>query len=379
MNKRSSRVAALKSSSGSGQRPTTPGLWATANEAAITQHIPGSIRQQHATQPSASNIGRIKSLSPAEQEEPSFKFEEADYDNDDSYDEDEQYDNDDDEEEQEYQVHIKSEDIQHSNKNMYQVPHQVTPSTQLPPTVNEWPSLETHNNKKQQVDLGGWGSTTTVPWAQKASVQEKDQEQPWKPHTLEQYENTWQQKALEAPLTQVARRRPIPGKVKTMENDGWGTPKNYVAWDDLRVQGYAHDVLEQQKSNVYWEKSSNGEWRVLNPKAGPQEREAAMAHARIQPSHPDVKMTPLSAAEWPTIQKASSQLPQQRQQRQQQPSPSPPPQNNKKAFPSDVCSDDEEVIDWDEDDGVTINTLPELTPRTPPKKGKHEVTLLIWS
>ncbi|KAG1644856.1 hypothetical protein G6F44_002415 [Rhizopus delemar] len=44
-----------------------------------------------------------------------------------------------------------------------------------------------------------------------------------------------------------------------IEGDGWGTPNKIIEWDDLSIQGYAHEVLEEQKKTLYCEKEEQGQ------------------------------------------------------------------------------------------------------------------------
>ncbi|KAG1408381.1 hypothetical protein G6F58_009500 [Rhizopus delemar] len=44
-----------------------------------------------------------------------------------------------------------------------------------------------------------------------------------------------------------------------IEGDGWGTPNKIIEWDDLSIQGYAHEVLEEQKKTMYCEKEEQGQ------------------------------------------------------------------------------------------------------------------------
>ncbi|KAI9256942.1 hypothetical protein BY458DRAFT_492435 [Sporodiniella umbellata] len=43
------------------------------------------------------------------------------------------------------------------------------------------------------------------------------------------------------------------------EGEGWGEPEKVIPWEDLRTQGYAHDVLKQQKETTFW-KEVDGVW-----------------------------------------------------------------------------------------------------------------------
>ncbi|KAI9315312.1 hypothetical protein BX666DRAFT_2028885 [Dichotomocladium elegans] len=279
--------------------------------------------------------------------------------------------------------------------NVYQEPvnaYVASTSDEAGLTTDEWPSLTAakSSNKASELNLGGWGSTNALPWAKKISStvnshtkphrERASSEQNWTPYTLEQHELEWRQITLQTQVTKPAKRKNYSTHIKTLESDGWGTPKGYTAWNDLRQQGYAYDVLEKQKKTDYWGKS-DGKWKILNPEDPVPEPENALPRQSIASAK-------LAAQQWPTIEKVSSA-----EQRRRQQSPIPTPSKKTSSSPQQplsnvhqehipqfrdtdtttaALSSEDESINWDEDDGITIKTSPSQTHRAIYTKGAHK-------
>ncbi|KAI9492092.1 hypothetical protein BDB00DRAFT_461143 [Zychaea mexicana] len=374
-----SRVASLKSQYN--LRPTTPALWAHANESEIQQYLPTSsskIHNDNATVTSAtSRSSRLSqrnsttASTPVPDAEPVMEHEE----------------------EQDFEEPTTYENTHASTTTSYRLDQSPTPNYPAmqfvepfteeaeetpvamppplptaapePPLREEWPILTTtsndavsnnsNNNSKasKTVELGGWGSLNPTPWSKKVAstskqpgpASQRQAEQPWTPYTAEHHEHRWQQETLEQQAPSFKRGGTGRGARSSfvMESDGWGTPENNIPWNDLRQQGYAHELLEKQKKTQFWDpvsqqyKTSGSAAPVARPTAAPSE-----------PTPPA-----LASTAWPPLEKASA-------------SPKKVPENKTKYSRQrspEFLSSDEEDIDWDDDDGVTIKTSPALEPQ----------------
>ncbi|KAI7856856.1 hypothetical protein BDC45DRAFT_502481 [Circinella umbellata] len=263
-----------------------------------------------------------------------------------------------------------------------------TTTTTTRPTVHEnWPSLSTSNNipsvnkkKTSEVELGGWGTNDMGPWTKKVQPSPKysdslppirrRENESWVPYTEERYGQQWQQQTLE--LTQPTFKSAGGRNSYSMESDGWGTPKSYVAWSDVRQQGFAREVLEQQRSTQFWDSQAQ-RYKSYDTSVSVKTWDDGVAKPSHQPqpvatSNDSTPSNSLNTS-WLPIKNVNSTLQEQQQQQSKK-----IPENNKKFSQlrprsPEILSSDDEDINWDDDDGVTIKTSPVLVPqhgRQPP-------------
>ncbi|ORE08642.1 hypothetical protein BCV72DRAFT_240338 [Rhizopus microsporus var. microsporus] len=131
-----------------------------------------------------------------------------------------------------------------------------------------------------------------------------------------------------------------------VEGDGWGEPSNYVPWDDLRTQGFAYEVLEEQKQTPYWTQKEDGQWVQLGV-------DDKLQNTTDQPKtdgNADRTASPLSFS---AIHEATSAS----------------YENKNVSSVASVISTDES-FDWDDinnnDEDIVVKVRPESPPRTKP-------------
>ncbi|KAI8138944.1 hypothetical protein BJV82DRAFT_716938 [Fennellomyces sp. T-0311] len=341
-----SRMTSLKNQ----HRPTTPAIWAAhGTESEIQKYLPQSTAD-NSPAPRYSRLSQRAALMPESEPEP--VPESADDFEDDLRESRSQSPISDEQEVQQYGAGYDAKESAPAAPYMEE-------EEPISAVQEEWPSLGKNSpaDKKGaagEVELGGWGVHNSNVWSKKVSGPSKQEapparkqaDQPWVPYTAERHEHQWQQTTLEPRSSRSGGRNQRPSF--TMQNDGWGRPKTHIAWDDLRHQGFAHEVLEQQKQTAFWDNTTK-QWTT------PNKSEPAPAQQASQ--------SKLATVAWPSIAEAKT--------------PAKKPltgakQPNKRA--PEPLSDDEEKINWDVDDGVTIKTSPTLGPQyrqqNGPTKGK---------
>lgn len=151
-----------------------------------------------------------------------------------------------------------------------------TPST-------KWNTFESNTavkNTGSEIMLGGWGvakewinqgksqnahDTSSSPVAPKYTASSPTQQQPqnrWVGYTEETYKDQWQQTSLEVNATQSIfnkrnKQKYFRNSPKVAESDGWGSVQTFIPWDDLKPQGYAKDIIDQQKNTQFWTHDGN--------------------------------------------------------------------------------------------------------------------------
>lgn len=252
--------------------------------------------------------------------------------------------------------------------------------------ADEWPSLscdkQTSSTSEKQPEvsaLGGWGMSNTASWPKKAASGSNAQivsakpsaSAAWVPDTMENHEFEWQQQALDVNVASLYKKKRFARDIVTLQTDGWGTPKSYIPWDDMRKQGFAHEVLEQQKQTAFWDVES-GEYKIMSEMQtrdhsapAPPPPSQNVAHILNEEAWPAITSNRIQTSPAKAAQPQSTPSPraQARSMTNAEVPPSPLPKN-------EVLSSDNESIDLDEDDGVFIKTSPSQQPPQPPK-GKH--------
>ncbi|KAI9266555.1 hypothetical protein BDA99DRAFT_506025 [Phascolomyces articulosus] len=415
-NKPLSRVSSLKNHT---LRPTTPALWAHANESAIQQYLPSSASMDDndsrtvisTTSRTSRHSHRYSTaVTPEPRSETQAGLEEPDMDDDD----DEPF-----EESPRQSTHsslasegrspIPSPSV-NGNMTFEDEPFSATTagSTSMTKATTavaataiqhheEWPALakthtENSNRKKTTTtvngDLGGWGPSTQTAWSQKAQPgpkhsdpqpqqRQKHQEQPqqqWIPYTAERHEHEWQQETLEPyqPAFQRGNNSGASGgsgrgghNSLIMESDGWGKANNYVPWNDPRNQGFAADLIEKQRNTQFWDgqqyRTSHDTIpvRVKNG-ATPSMQPPVSAPTVLTPANASLATSNLVNTSWPPLEKAvaTSQQPVSSKKASENYGRSSRPRE------PNPLSSDEDNVEWDDDDdGIIIKTSPEFGPQ----------------
>ncbi|CAO3702020.1 unnamed protein product [Rhizopus stolonifer] len=123
--------------------------------------------------------------------------------------------------------------------------------------------------EEEEINLGGWGlnQDTAKSWAdiptqviddiptlEDIQISTQVIKEPWR-----------HQDAFLSPENKKPKAKPFMQDVQIKEDtSGWGYPGQMYDWNDYSNQGYAHDVIEEQKETVYYE---NGEKRNLQEDA----------------------------------------------------------------------------------------------------------------
>ena len=167
-----------------------------------------------------------------------------------------------------------------------------------------------------EITLGGWGETSADVWHPQpkhhkptaelptparsvvvspiSSPKAQQQSTPlqstlqspqteWIGYREEKYQQQWQQSGLEVNAKKVTTKQ--RANVNHFRNtpqvsdsgEGWGVASNSYSWDS--TPGYAKDVIEEQKSTLYWIKDSKQDWLPANPP--PQTVETTTSTSRI--------------------------------------------------------------------------------------------------
>lgn len=116
-------------------------------------------------------------------------------------------------------------------------------------------------------NLGGWGigGSSSNVWskasANESTIQPENQKETWLESKGINPDELWQQQALEPnkKLFKTSSKNHFRNSPMITEGDGWGEPEKVIDWDDLRTQGFAYDVLAEQKETTFWKKV-NGIW-----------------------------------------------------------------------------------------------------------------------
>lgn len=178
------------------------------------------------------------------------------------------------------------------------------------------------STSQSDMDLGGWG--TVGSWDNTASkskstsvspTQKQQSQEGWGAESVTEWDHVKQQRQQHEQHQQSTSIDPpaTPSLITSSAADveGWGTPKDVVAWKDLRKQGYAYQVIEDQRKS--FSSDNDRAWSAA------------------------ISRTPSP--------------------RQQDTTTSPPRKS--------LLSPDDELIDWDDDDGVTILTETHTNTRMP--------------
>ncbi|RCH94561.1 hypothetical protein CU097_007227 [Rhizopus azygosporus] len=130
-----------------------------------------------------------------------------------------------------------------------------------------------------------------------------------------------------------------------VEGDGWGEPSNYIPWDDLRTQGFAYEVLEEQKQTPYWTQKEDGQWVQLGV-------DDKLQDATDEPKTDGNADRAVSSLSFSAIHEATSNY-----------------ENKNVSSAASVISTDES-FDWDDinnnDEDIVVKVRPESPPRTKP-------------
>ncbi|KAI9022226.1 hypothetical protein CLU79DRAFT_751754 [Phycomyces nitens] len=217
------------------------------------------------------------------------------------------------------------------------------PEDVLEGTQEEWPLLNNSTSPKEETSLGGWGSGREKDWLGKPNTPTTKHLKAPKPFDPKIHPE-WSQVPL-----QVTNTKHIKHTKPEAAGDGWGSALTYRPWTDLGQQGFAHEVLEEQKNTKYWNAEKN-KW------------ETAPTVSNVE-SHQTINKIPAK------VQKIPSR-----------PASSLAPTKPRSAFdePNDRDLSPDEDIDLDFDDGVIIKTSNETThgyqsrlakkePKPPPK------------
>lgn len=121
--------------------------------------------------------------------------------------------------------------------------------------------------ENSHTNLGGWGigGSSNSSWnkvsANETTIQPENQKETWLELKGINPDELWQQQALEPnkKLFKTSSKNHFRNSPMIVEGDGWGEPEKVIDWDDLRTQGFAYDVLVEQKETTFWKKV-NGVW-----------------------------------------------------------------------------------------------------------------------
>ncbi|KAG1519010.1 hypothetical protein G6F52_008922 [Rhizopus delemar] len=121
--------------------------------------------------------------------------------------------------------------------------------------------------ENSHTNLGGWGigGSSNNAWnkasANESTIQPENQKETWLESKGINPDELWQQQALESnkKLFKTSSKNHFRNSPMIVEGDGWGEPEKVIDWDDLRTQGFAYDVLVEQKETTFWKKV-NGIW-----------------------------------------------------------------------------------------------------------------------
>ncbi|KAI7886447.1 hypothetical protein K492DRAFT_177236 [Lichtheimia hyalospora FSU 10163] len=181
------------------------------------------------------------------------------------------------------------------------------------------------------MDLGGWGTVSSwndTPSKSKTSAtssthMHQHTQEGWGVEGVTEWNHVKQQRQRQQESATVNRPTTPSRDTDHADVEGWGTPNNVMEWKDLRKQGYAHQVIEDQVKS--FSNNNSNHWS-----------------------------TPASRT------------------------PSPQKEDNntsllKAPFRLQLSPDDE-LIDWDDDDGVTIITDAHTSTRMTTARTQSPVT-----
>ncbi|KAF7728773.1 hypothetical protein EC973_005611 [Apophysomyces ossiformis] len=310
------------------QRPATPALWAHANDAMMEHYLPGINKGSAlATAKMPSPIGETISSIAQEQESDETSVERLG--------------------DSESSLSERSLSPTNGAAEIYKEEQTVK---------EDWPVLGGQKEKEKPIDLGGWGTTNNFLW--KTGTSSSRPSGPvtkgysaWDPNEAINRTREWQQKPLEQALPPARRRGQPTAPQMMLDSDGWGQPKSYVAWHDLRTQGFAHDVIEKQRDTPFWNAEigawSTGAENVVTTEAAAPKKTMEKANESWSKYQRPSKGSGKQSAPSMTRQRATSA--------------------------ADLSSD--ESVNWDEDDGVTIKTSTKPTIK-PGEKTKSNGSLV---
>ncbi|RCI04361.1 hypothetical protein CU098_000190, partial [Rhizopus stolonifer] len=216
-----SRLEALKSSVS--PRPSTPSIWSK-----------DFIENGEISALNENNVGELNQM-PSDSDNYREEDEEEDY---------EDYEEEDEEEQEEI--------VQETEEIVEEVKDEV----------------ESLQKDELQANLGGWGvsgSSNEYLWS-RASANEPILTQPkvglWSKAENINTAELWQQQDME-PSKKLFKTPESNNHFRNSpfirEGEGWGEPEKVIPWSDLRTQGYAHDLLKEQKETTFW-RMVDGVW-----------------------------------------------------------------------------------------------------------------------
>ncbi|KAG1462287.1 hypothetical protein G6F56_005551 [Rhizopus delemar] len=145
------------------------------------------------------------------------------------------------------------------------IPRPNTPAIWSKDYHNQPNRSDTEEEEEEETNLGGWGlnQDTAKSWAdipkqvidniptlEDIQLSTQVVKEPWR-----------HQDTFLSPENKKPKAKPFFQDVQIKEDtSGWGYPGQVYDWNDYHNQGYAQDVIEQQKETVYYE---NGEKRNL--------------------------------------------------------------------------------------------------------------------
>ncbi|KAG0169919.1 hypothetical protein DFQ28_000902 [Apophysomyces sp. BC1034] len=291
-------------------RPATPALWAHANDAMMEHYLPGINRKQTPTAAKVHTPTRESSTTLSQANEP------------------------DETNETNLAAAVVDSNSDTTLSDSSGSPMQETSDVEDEQTVTEhWPVLGGQKEAEKTIDLGGWGTTNKLVWktsntSTRSLSSNTKATDAWDPNAAMNRTREWQQKPLENPVQNRRRRGKVAVPQLTMESEGWGEAGVCVPWDDLRTQGFAHDVLQKQRSTPYWNSQLNA-W-------------CSAAEGEVQTQ----KVTAARSTEaWPVYQQLSKTPTASRSQ-----------SKTRQGLGISPNLSSDESVDWEEDDGVTIKT-----------------------
>lgn len=283
------------------------------------------------------------------EEQTSGSEEQSGYDNDESYDgsyndnDEQSYHNDDNsyenrQEDEDYNDYYNNEeDIDRESRNddegsnnydddinNYDEDKEDDDSENAQSTSGKWID-ESQLEPTEAIDLGGWG-TSNNDWSspskstktpnkphqpsfveiqnhQRQQQQAQKQTNNWSGYRAEDYQNNWVANPLEVNLSAANKKQTIShsrNRPVVIESDGWGVPKKFVAWENVKDQGFAAEVLNEQKNTQYWQKKETG-WVTLNNNEQKNEQVATQQSS--------TQSNVLSEQDFPSLKTANEKVP----------------------------------------------------------------------
>ncbi|KAI8880385.1 hypothetical protein K501DRAFT_286914 [Backusella circina FSU 941] len=141
--------------------------------------------------------------------------------------------------------------------------------------IQDWNTLARQNGLSN-MELGGWGGDLNGTWNHSPKATQNDfpngltakkisqLDGSYPNQSTSEYVQEWRKNATNGnsqKKNSITQNRNMYS-VTDNDTDGWGEAGKFVAWNDLRKQGYNADLIEQQKKTQFWH-ADETKWNAL--------------------------------------------------------------------------------------------------------------------